>query len=455
MKPKKGLFARLLTLVATLVLLTPSLAFAEGEEAVVPAPEGFMALVVVVPLILIIVLLILKFDMLVAGLAGGVLAMVVGGVGLATAQTEFVGGIQSMLSNTVPIVNSAVATAVFMAGGYTAALTLVRRAVKEQTWIMAAFIVILQAAATYMSGIGGGSAMVIAPLAFAALGAIPELIAGMSIATAVCFTTSPASLETSVVSQLTGAEVGAYVSTMQVFTVLFVAVGVAVAIYGAIKNKGVFTGAIDEKFEGMSTGQLAKMTVPAVFLLFSVIVGPQINAAFGGVPVLGAFVYTIVTIALVFLCTDFNLKQSCDALIKGSEYILTRLFGIGIFLCFINLISATGAFTVIVNFASGAPAFLLVPAMVIAGVAIGFPAGAYVGSILGLILPIAIGLDFSLLEIGFVTVGVAFGSQISYVNITMQALSSGFQIPIDQVVKGNLRWVGIAAAILVVLSAVL
>lgn len=454
MKPKKGFLARLMALAATLALLTPALAFAEGEEAVVPAPEGFMALVVVIPLVLIIVLLILKFDMLVAGLAGGVLAMIVGGVGLATAQTEFVAAIQSMLSNTVPIVNSAVATAVFMAGGYTAALTLVRRAVKEQTWIMAAFIVILQAAATYMSGIGGGSAMVIAPLAFAALGAIPELIAGMSIATAVCFTTSPASLESSVVSQLTGAEVGTYVSTMQAFTVVFVVVGVAVAIYGAVKNKGVFTGAIDEKFEGMSTGRLAKMTVPAVFLLFSVIVGPQINSAVG-MPVLGAFVYSIGTIALVFLCTDLDLKQSCDALTKGSEYILTRLFGIGIFLCFINLISATGAFTVIVNFASGAPTFLLVPAMVIAGVAIGFPAGAYVGSILGLILPIAIGLDFSLLEVGFVTIGVAFGSQISYVNITMQALSSGFQIPIDQVVKGNLRWVGAAAAILVVLSAVL
>lgn len=453
MKTKKGLFALLAACAASLPFLLPTLAFAEGQEAVVPAPEGIMALVVVIPLVLVIVLLVLKFDMLVAGLAGGVLAMLVGGIGIATAQTEFVGGIQSMLSNTVPIVNSAVATAVFMAGGYTSALTLVRRAVKEQTWIMAAFIVVLQAAATYMSGIGGGSAMVIAPLAFAALGAIPELIAGMSIATAVCFTTSPASLESSVVSQLTGAEVGAYVSAMQLFTVVFVAIGVAVAIWGAVKNKGVFTGAIDEKFESMSTVELAKNTVPAVFLLFSVIVGPQINNAVG-MPVLGAIVYTIVTIALVFLCTDFGLKQSCDALIKGSEYILTRLFGIGIFLSFINLIAATGAFTVIVNFASSAPEFLLVPAMVIAGVAIGFPAGAYVGSILGLILPIAIGLDFSLLEVGLVTIGVAFGSQISYVNITMQALSSGFQIPIDQVVKGNLKWVGAAAALLVVLSVI-
>lgn len=34
---------------------------------------------------------------------------------------------------------------------------------------------------TYMSGIGGGSAMVIAPLAFAAVGVVPELIAAMSL----------------------------------------------------------------------------------------------------------------------------------------------------------------------------------------------------------------------------------------------------------------------------------
>ena len=36
-----------------------------------------------------------------------------------------------------------------------------------------------------MSGIGGGSAMVIAPLAFAAVGVVPELIAAMSLAAAV------------------------------------------------------------------------------------------------------------------------------------------------------------------------------------------------------------------------------------------------------------------------------
>ncbi len=444
-KTWKRVFALLLV-----ALLLSTTAFAASSEPV-PAPEGFMGFVVVLPLILIIVLLILKVDMLVAGLAGGVLAMIIGGIGIKEANSQFLSAIPSMLSNTVPIINSAVAMAVFKSGGYTSALSLVRRAIKGKVEYFAAFIVILQAAATYMSGIGGGSAMVVAPLAFAALGAIPELIAAMSIATAVCFTTSPASLESSVVSNLSGTPVGDYVAAVRIFTVIFVVLAVALAFIGAKKKGAAFTGEEAEEFRNMSKAQLWKNTIPAIFLLFSVIVGPFINKAVG-MPILGPLVYTVVTCALVFFCTRFKLNETCNALIDGSTYILTRLFGVGIFLSFINIISETGAFTVIVNLAKGAPAFLLVPAMVLAGFAIGFPAGAYVGSILGLILPIAIGLGFTPLQLGLVTIGVGFGSQISYVNITMQALSSGFQRPISDIVKGNLKWVGASAALLFILA---
>lgn len=448
----KHLFKKLPHLMAVTLLIAAALsqtAFAADEIA--PAPEGFMAFVVVIPLIVIIVLLMRKVDMLVAGLVGGVLAMIVGRIGLTQANGLFLAAIPSMLSMTVPIVNSAVATAVFKSGGYTAALTLVRRGIKGQTWIMAAFIVILQAAATYMSGIGGGSAMVIAPLAFAALGAIPELIAGMSIATAVCFTTSPASLESGVVSQLSGVEVGAYVSQMRMFTLLFVAIAVAVAVFGAIRRKAIFTGEESEEYRSMTNLQLLKSTLPAIFLLFAVIVGPVINKAVGS-PVLGPLAYTVIVVGLITLCTKFTLNESCAALVDGSTYILTRLFSVGIFLGFINVIGQTGAFTSIVNVAQMAPKFLLVPAMILAGFLIGFPAGAYVGSVLALILPIAVSLGFSPVAIGLVTVGVGFGSQISYVNITMQALASGFQKPISDIVKGNVKWVGLATAVLLVIG---
>lgn len=447
---------RLFKKLSHLLMLTPLLALALCQSAfaadgIAPAPEGFMAFVVVIPLIVIIVLLMKKVDMLVAGLVGGVLAMIVGGISLSQANGLFLAAIPSMLGMTVPIVNSAVATAVFKSGGYTSALTLVRRGIKGQTWIMAAFIVVLQAAATYMSGIGGGSAMVIAPLAFAALGAIPELIAGMSIATAVCFTTSPASLESGVVSQLSGVAVGDYVSQMRLFTLLFVVIAVGIAVFGAIRRKAIFTGEESAEYQNMTNLQLLKNTVPAIFLLFAVIVGPLINNAIG-IPVLGPLAYTVITVALITLCTKFNVNESCAALVDGSTYILTRLFSVGIFLGFINVIGETGAFTSIVNVAQMAPSFLIVPAMILAGFLIGFPAGAYVGSVLALILPIAVSLGFSPVAIGLVTVGVGFGSQISYVNITMQALASGFQKSISDIVKGNVKWVGLATVLLLIIG---
>jgi uncharacterized membrane protein YhdT len=445
---KKALLEAVLSVI--FLLAWTVCAYAEDSN-ITPAPEGFMGFVVVIPLILIIVLLIKNVDMLVAGFIGGVLAMILGGINLATANKTFLAAIPNLLSMTVPILNSAIATAVFKSGGYTSALTLVRRRINGKTEFMAAFIVILQAAATYMSGIGGGSAMVIAPLAFSALGASPELIAAMSIATAVCFTTSPASVESGVVSQLSGVPVSDYVNTMHWFTLAFVLIAIAIAMYGAIKRKALFVGDESEEFKNMSTTQLRKNTVPAIFLLFAVIVGPVINKAVG-MPILGPLSYLVLTIALIGLCTKYSLKEACGALVDGSTYILTRLFSVGMFLGFINIISQTGAFTSIVNVAKQAPAVMIVPAMVLAGFAIGFPAGAYVGSILALILPIGVSLGFSPLALGLVTIGVGFGSQISYVNITMQALSSGFKLPIQSIVKGNLKWVCSALVLLLILG---
>lgn len=188
-----------------------------------------MALLSIVPLIVVLVLLFMKVDMVIAGLVGGVIAMIIGGIGLAEANEQLLEAIPTMLGITVPIINSAIAMAVFKSGGYSAALTLAKRGTKGRVEWVAVFIVILLAAATYMSGIGGGSAMVIAPLAFAAVGVVPELIAAMSLAAAVSFTTSPASLESSIVSQLGEFEVADYVSTMRPYWLLFVVIAMVLA----------------------------------------------------------------------------------------------------------------------------------------------------------------------------------------------------------------------------------
>lgn len=439
----------------SIAFLMPTVTLASAQDiTTIPAPEGIMALISVIPIIIILVLLFLKVDMLVAGLAGGILAMIIGGITLTRANELLLSSIPGMLSITVPIINSAIATAVFKSGGYASALALVRRSIGGRVEYFAAFIVLLMSAATYMSGIGGGTAMVLAPLAFAAVGAVPELIAAMCLAAAVSFTTSPASLETSIVSQLSGANVGDYVVTMRPYWMLFTAIAILIGFIGTKMRGAAFLGEESEEIKAKSNRELFINTIPAIFLLFAVIVGPYINRAVG-MPILGPLMYLVITIGLIALCTNFNAKESSTALVDGSQYILTRLFQVGIFITFINIIGETGAFTAIVDVAKSAPATILVPALIIAGYAIGVPAGAYVATILSLILPIAISLDLPLLAIGLITMGVGLGSQMSFVNITMQAQSSGFDIPILQVVKGNAKYILGSLVILVVIGLVM
>lgn len=448
MTRKRTLIMALFGIVFYLVSAIPVYA-AEIDKAA--HPKGFMAILVIIPLIIVLLLLFLKVDMIIAGLVGGVIAMLIGGIGLAEANKQFIETIPTMLTNTVPIINSAIAMAVFKSGGYSAALTLAKRATKGRVELVSAFIVILLAAATYMSGIGGGSAMVIAPLAFAAVGVIPELIAGMSLAAAVSFTTSPASLESSIVSQLGDISVGSYVATMRPYWLFFVLVAVILAYWGTKRRNVGFKQDENDTFQHMNNKQLFKITIPAIFLLFAVILGPVVNKLIG-FELLSPLVYMVVTFILIFLCTEFKMNQTVESMVDGSTYILTRLFQVGIFLSFINIIAETGTFGVIAGVARSAPEAIVVPVAVITGILIGIPAGAYVGSVLTLVLPVAVSLGFSPLALGFVTIGVGLGSQMSFVNITMQALSSGFQIPILEVVKGNVKWISLASVLLLIIA---
>lgn len=171
-----------------------------------------------------------------------------------------------------------------------------------------------------MSGIGGGSAIVIAPLAFAALGANRYLIAGMSIATAASFTTSPASLKSSVISDLSGTPIAEYVAVMQPYWLLFVGVAIAIAFFGTLKTKKLFDSEQDDDFSTKSKRELWRLTVPAIFLLFAVIAGPSMNKlliASGLVEtaVFGPLMYTIVTIALIYFCSELTMNESVAAMV--------------------------------------------------------------------------------------------------------------------------------------------
>lgn len=445
--PKKFLSGLLLSI---LFLFSFVPVFAQEIDAIT-APTGIKAIIVIIPLIVVLVLLFMKVDMIIAGFVGGVLAMIIGGIGLEQANKQLLETIPMMLGITVPIINSAVAMAVFKSGGYSAALTLAKRGTKGKVEYVSAFIVVLLAAATYMSGIGGGSAMVIAPLAFVAVGVVPELIAAMSLAAAVSFTTSPASLESSIVSKLGDFSVAKYVSDMRPIWLVFCALATILAFWGTKRRNLGFKENSEDEYASMSNKALFKLTLPAISLLFAVIFGPVVNDLVG-FALLTPLVYTIVTLALIYICSDFTLNQSVEAMVDGSTYILTRLFQVGIFLAFINIIAQTGTFAVIAGIASAAPTMIMVPVAILTGILIGVPAGAYVGSVLTLVLPVVVSLGFSSIELGLVAVGVGLGSQMSFVNITMQALSSGFQIPILDVVKGNVKWISMASVVLILIG---
>ena len=69
----------------------------------------------VLPIGLILGLLFMQVNMLVAALAGGVMAMIIGSLGLDVANKGLTEAVPKMLSITVPIINSAIAMAVFQA----------------------------------------------------------------------------------------------------------------------------------------------------------------------------------------------------------------------------------------------------------------------------------------------------------------------------------------------------
>ena len=112
--------------------------------------------------------------------------------------------------------------------------------------------------------------------------------------------------------------------------------------------------------------------MPAIFLLFAVIFGPIVNDLIG-FAFFTPLVYMILTLVLIFLCTDFSMNKSVEAMVDGSTYILTRLFQVGIFLAFV--IAQTGTFAVIAGVAENAPAFIVVPVAILTGILIGIPAG--------------------------------------------------------------------------------
>ena len=405
----------------------------------------------ILPLLVIIVLLVLKQHMLVAGLAGAILAAIIGGISPADAAGIVQTSIGTMLGYLAPVIYAAGAMMVAQSGSFKALAGFAQEKLKDNVaWVAGAFVLI-QALATYMAGMGAGNTMVIAPLVAAAVGAVPEVIAGMAIATAACFTTSPASTETVLAAEAAARDVGEHANAMLPFTLLFVLIGAALAVWG-VKKRGTMISE-DNKLSDENAVENTSLVqaIPAVVLIILVIFGGKINGLIG-LHIFAPIINVIIAALLCLVCCKTPVNDVCNNLIDGSRYILTTLFGVGIFLGFINVVAENGTFEQLAGIAGQAPEALIVPAAIILAFLIAIPSGAFCAGVLTLILPTLSALNLGSLAMGLVAIAAGFGTQVSPVQINVAALSDGFKVDVMKIIKDNFKYVVACLVILVLVS---
>ena len=404
-----------------------------------------------IPVAVILVILFMRKHMLFAGLCGAVTAMIIGGIAPVEAGNMVMEGIGTMFSYTAPILYAAAAVMVSKGGSIQAIVDIAQHALKKKIALFAGFLVLIQAFATYMAGMGAGNTMVIAPLVAAAVGAVPEVIAGMAIATAVGFTTSPASTETVLAAEAAGRDVVEHASSMMPVTILFFLLGAALAVYGVYKRGTMIVRREEdaEQQDQLTTGQLWVRAVPAITLL--VVFGSKLNNLIG-IHLFVPAINVIITAVLTACLTPLKINKTCDALGEGSRYILTTLFSVGFFLAFINIIAKLGTFEELAALVGNAPQAVIVPCAMIMGFLIAIPSGAFCAGVLTLILPTLSLLGMPSEAMGFVAIATGFGTQVSPVQINIAALSEGFKQDIMITVKNNIKFVVGALILLIVLS---
>lgn len=406
-----------------------------------------------VPLIVIIVMLVLRQHMLFAGVLGGIAAMILGGIGFSDAGNAVTEGLGTMFGSTAPIMYAAAAAMVAKGGCFKSLVDLCEKLLRGKFAFLAAALVLIQSFATYMAGMSAGNTMVIAPLVFAAIGAIPEVIAAMAIASSACFITSPASTQAVVTAENIGIPVEEFSSIMMPFTIVIIIASCALAFWGAHRRGSMMTAsAKDAETEApASTGTLFKQSIPVIVLLLMVVLGGTFNNLVG-IHIVVPIVTISVAAVLVVICTSLNIDETCKALIDGSQFILTTLFGVGIFLGFINMMDQMGTFANIASLAGMVPQFIMLPIAMVIAFLIAIPSGAFCAGVLALILPTMALMGFSPIAMGLIALATGLGTQVSPVQINVVALADGFEKDVMGIVKNNAVYMVIALAVLIVVS---
>lgn len=422
------------------------------------------AFLTVLPLLVILVLLLPPFRLhiLAAGLAGGVLAAIVGGLGVGKITELYLKGLSQMLSITSVAIFAATAMVLARLGATQACLKLIQRVFRGRLAPVAAAMVLVQAAAVYVAGCGAANTLVTAPLINSVVGFIPQVVAGLSIVSGATWATSPSSAESAYIAKAMGIQPAQYAEFMRPFTFTFWIIGAALAWYGVWRyakagklNAAVGNGpaapteAAQEQEE--SPGSALRRALPFLLLLLLILIGPPLNRA------LGATVFTTVTTPLIVLVVaaiacGVQVNKLCEMLVDGSVTILRYLFLVGLFLGFINLLGEIGTFQTLASLAGSAPASLIVVAALAMAFLIAIPSAAYTVAIDALIIPVLAAAGVPVWAFGFVGIAVAQGAMISPAQINVAATAHGFQTDIMRIIRNNLPYMPVALVVTILMA---
>lgn len=192
-------------------------------------------------------------------------------------------------------------------------------------------------------------------------------------------------------------------------------------------------------------------SIPVIALLVIVIMSNALNSLLR-VELFTPATAVAFTGILTALLTPLSIKETCDALVEGSGFILTTLFNVGMFLACINTIRELGVFEQITDLAGYVPEWMLLPIAMIIAFLIAIPSGAFVAGALSIVLPTLTALGLPVEAMGFVAIATGLGAQISPVQINVAALAKGFEKDVMEIIKDSLRYVIGTLILLIIIS---
>lgn len=425
----------------------------------------------ILPLIVILVVLLppFRFHVLIAGLLGGATAVAIGGLGAGDVTKLFFEGLGQILDIKSVMLFAATAMVLARCGCTNAIMQLITKWFGSKTELVGAAMVLVQAMATYMAGIGAANTLVTAPLMFAAVGFVPLAIVGMSMVSAASWATSPSSAESAYISGQMGITAPEFASFMLPYTLTFWVIGAALAWYGVrryrlagklepgdVQGKLASAGAAaasQNTGEGIVAEGLsdARRAIPFFVMLAIILVGPPINRMVG-TPLFSPVLVPLWVLGIAALTLKVNPNKLGEMFVDGGLTILRYMFLVGLFLGFIKMLGKVGTFDAIAGVVGAVP----IPVVTVVGLLVAFliaiPAAAYTVAIDALIIPVLGSLGVPIWAYGFVGIAVAQGAMMSPVQINVAATAHSFQKEILQIVRNNAPYMPLLFVITVLMA---